>query len=138
MEGECVVVRGGAVATGATGLDYGLGITAESAGARALCLRVLRIPPGTRSSAHLHEGHESAAYLLEGEVVTWFGERLEQHAVVRRGDYVLIPAGVPHVAANYGSEEALAVLARSDPNAEESLVPLPELDSLPHLAAPPG
>ena len=46
MEGECVVVRGGAVATGTTGLDYGLGITAETA--RALC-ESAGVDPGRRA-----------------------------------------------------------------------------------------
>ena len=138
MERDCVVVRGGGLAKGATGLDYGSGITAESSGAVAICLRVLQIPSGARSSAHLHEGHESAAYVLEGEVVTWFGERLERHAVTGPGDFLFIPAGVPHVAVNYGTVDALAVLARSDPNADESVVPLPELDALPHLGSRPA
>jgi len=138
VDRECVVVRGGAVETGATGLDYGAGITAESAGARAICLRAMRVPAGSRSAAHLHEGHESAAYVLEGEVVTWFGERLERHAVAGPGDFLFIPPGVPHVAVNYGSVDAFAVLARSDPDTEESVVPLPELDGLPHLDAPPA
>ncbi len=53
--------------------------------------------------------------------------------VVEAGDFLHIPAGVPHLPANTGSEVAEAVLSRTDPNEQESVVTLPELDLLPHL-----
>jgi uncharacterized RmlC-like cupin family protein len=134
----CVVIRSGVAVVGATGLDYFVGVSSESAGARRLCLQLVRIPAGARSTAHLHEEHETAVYVLEGEVVTWYGDRLEEHAVSRGGDFVFIPAGLPHLPVNYGDVEAVAVIARTDPHAQESVVALPELDSLPHLVSPPG
>jgi uncharacterized RmlC-like cupin family protein len=138
VEAECVVVRAGESQAGATGLDYFVGISAETAGARRLCLQLVAIPPGARASAHLHVEHESALYVLEGEVVTWYGERLERHAVTSAGDFLFVPAGVPHLPVNYGTVAARAVLARSDPHAQESVVAIPELDGLPHLARPPA
>lgn len=138
MEADCVVVRSGESKAGATGLDYFVGVSAETAGARRLCLQLVAIPPGGRASAHLHVEHESALYVLEGEVVTWYGEGLERYAVTGPGDFLFVPAGVPHLPVNYGSVPARAVLARSDPHAQESVVALPELDTLPHLARPPA
>jgi uncharacterized RmlC-like cupin family protein len=45
------------------------------------------------------------------------------------GDFVFIPAGVPHVAVNASdSEEAIAVLSRTDPSEQESVLLLPELE----------
>ena len=76
--------------------------------------------------------------MLEGEVVTWFGDGLLDHVTAGKGDFVFIPAGVPHVAVNYGEAEAVALLARSDASAQESVEPRPELDSLQHLAEPPS
>lgn len=136
---RCVVIRskppeGGA----ATGLDYEAGVSAASAGAKGLCLQLVTIPPGGRARAHLHDGHESAAYILSGEIVTWFGERLEEHAVAGAGEFVYIPPGVPHVPANYGTEPATALIARTDPREQESARALPELDGLAHLAARPA
>jgi uncharacterized RmlC-like cupin family protein len=133
----CVVVGAVAGATGATGLDYLTGISRESSGSRGLCLQLVRVPPGGRARAHYHEGHETAAYVLEGEVVTWYGPRLELHATAGPGDFLFIPAGVPHVPVNYGTVAAVAVIARTDPHAQESVVALPELDDLEHLAARP-
>ena len=61
----------------------------------------------------------------------WYGEKLEEHIECQRGDYVYIPAGVPHLPYNASeSEECTAVIARTDPNEQESVVLLPELDDL--------
>jgi uncharacterized RmlC-like cupin family protein len=134
---RCVAVRAGADTPGATGLGYFAGISSESVGAEGLCLQLVRIPAGGRAKAHLHEGHETAAYVLEGEVVTWYGEGLRRHVLTGPGDFAYIPAGVPHLPVNYGSEDAVAVIARTDAKAQESVLALPELDELPHLLEPP-
>jgi uncharacterized RmlC-like cupin family protein len=136
-ERRCVAVRSGEAAPGATGLGYFVGISTENAGAEGLCLQIVRIPPGGRAKAHLHDDHETAAYVLEGEVVTWYGPRLESHVLTSAGDFAYIPAGVPHLPVNYGARDAVAVIARTDANAQESVVALPELDGLPHLLEPP-
>jgi uncharacterized RmlC-like cupin family protein len=49
---------------------------------------------------------------------------------VRAGDMFYIPAGVPHLPANLSDQPVTAVIARTDPNEQESVVLLPELDSL--------
>jgi uncharacterized RmlC-like cupin family protein len=135
---KCRVIRAADPEPGDTGLDYVPGIVRETVGSERVALQLVRIPPGVRSAAHSHGEHESAAYVLDGEVVTWFGEELLEHVTARKGDFVFIPAGVPHVAANYGDTEAVALLARSDASAQESVEPLPRLDALEHLAEPPS
>jgi uncharacterized RmlC-like cupin family protein len=64
------------------------------------------------------------------EVELWTGERLEQREIARAGDYVYVPAGVPHVAVNRSETAAFFVGARTDPNEQESVVLRPELDEL--------
>ncbi|GLZ28429.1 cupin [Lentzea sp. NBRC 105346] len=126
---KCVLIRSGTGAPGSTGVTYAPGVSADSAGARGLCLELATLPPGARAKAHLHAGHESAAYVLSGELTLWFGEHLEDCVVARAGDFLYIPAGVPHRPANASeTEPAVAVLARTDPNEQESAVPLPELE----------
>ena len=88
------------------------------------------IPPGARAKAHLHESHETALYVISGEAVTWYGDRLEHMAVTKAGDMFYIPAGVPHLPANVSDAPCTAVIARTDPNEQESVVLLPELDGL--------
>jgi uncharacterized RmlC-like cupin family protein len=127
---ECRVVRAAATYAGKQGLDYAAGVSAESVGSAALCLHLLTIPPGARARAHLHENHESAVYVLSGEAVMWHGPALERRTVVRAGDMVYIPAGVPHLPANLSGAPVTAVVARTDPNEQESVLLRPDLDAL--------
>ena len=125
----CRVVRGGAGRDGRQGLPYTAGVSAQSAGARGLCLHTVVIPPGGRAKAHLHAAHESAIYMVSGTTEVWSGPGLAQRDVVGPGDFVYIPAGVPHLPVNPSvTEPALAVVARTDPDEQESVVLLPHLD----------
>ena len=124
----CQVVRAGETYKGKQGLTYFAGISSESVGSRGLCMHLLTMPPGARANAHLHENHETAIYVLKGQAEMWYGPQLEQHAVVNAGDFIYIPAGVPHLPFNASSEEAMAVIALTDPNEQESVVLLPELE----------
>jgi uncharacterized RmlC-like cupin family protein len=115
---------------GKQGPSYAGGVSAESAGAQAIWLGVITLAPGTRTKAHYHANHETALYLLSGEVEVWYGDQLQDHGVQRAGDYMYIPAGVSHVAVNSSmTEPAIVVGARTDPNEQESVVLQPELDA---------
>jgi len=60
-----------------------------------------------------------------------YGERLEHHVVSHPGDFVYIPANVPHLPYNTSqTEPCVAVISRTDPNEQESVVLLPELDAI--------
>lgn len=113
---------------GKQGFDYFSGISAESAGASGICMHLLTIPPGGKAKAHLHEDHETAIYVLSGEAEMWYGEDLSEHMVVKAGDMLYIPAGTPHLPANRSGAPVTAVVARTDPNEQESVKLLPELD----------
>ncbi len=123
----CVVVDGGGAYSGAQGLDYFEGISSRTAGARGLCMHRLEIPPGGAARPHLHERHETAIYVLSGRAGMDFGEGLRERLEVRAGQFLFIPAGVPHRPFNLSDEEpCTAVLARTDPDEQESVVPLDE------------
>ncbi len=82
------VVRAGESYQGKQGPDYTPGISAESAGSQAIWLGSGTLPPhGGRTKAHLHENHETAIYLLNGdEVELWTGEQLEHREVAYAGE----------------------------------------------------
>jgi uncharacterized RmlC-like cupin family protein len=126
----CRIVKPGASYDGKQGLSYFEGISAESVGSKGICMHILTIPPGAQAKAHLHQSHETAIYMLSGSADTWYGERLENHVVVHAGELFYIPAGVPHVPANRTTTPCTAIIARTDPNEQESVVLLPELDAL--------
>jgi len=125
----CVCLRAGDPFIGKQGFTYAPAVSAETVGARGIHMQLLTIPPGARAHAHKHESHETAIYVLSGEVGMWYGDGLEHHMVNRAGDFVYIPADIPHLPYNMSkTEPATAVVSRTDPNEQESVVLLPELD----------
>ncbi len=46
------------------------------------------------------------------------------------GDLIYIPADMPHLPLNLSDRPATAVIARTDPHEQESVVLLPELEHL--------
>ena len=119
---ECRLIRGGAGFRGKQGLDYFSGVSSESAGAKAICMHLLEMPPGASATPHYHEAHETAIFVLEGEVEMRHGPELEHVMLIEAGDFVYIPPGVPHRPYNSTARPARAVLARTDPNEQESVV----------------
>jgi uncharacterized RmlC-like cupin family protein len=124
----CTVVRSTSPDQSKQGLTCFEGISAETASAERLCMHLVMIPPGGRAKPHLHAHHETAIYVLSGEAEMWYGAELTEYLTVRAGDFLYIPAGMPHLPANPSPNlPTLAVVARSDPNEQESVVLLPEL-----------
>jgi uncharacterized cupin superfamily protein len=57
-------------------------------------------PDFTAPRQHLHHAHEETWYVLDGELEFTSGAKVTR---VRTGDWVLVPAGVPHTFANPGT-----------------------------------
>ena len=127
---ECKVVKAGGTFEGKQGFSYFEGISKETCASNSISMHFLEIPPGSRAKAHLHENHETAIYVIEGAAEMLYGERLENRVLTVAGDYVYIPAGVPHLPFNPFDSPARAVIARTDPNEQESVVLRPDLDDL--------
>lgn len=125
------VVDGAEPYTSVQGTVYAPGVCAETVGASGLFLGIVTLAPGQRTKAHVHAAHESAFYFLSGDAVElWTGDTLEHCALARPGDYLFIPAGLPHVAVNRSaSAPAVFVGARNEPTAQESVQMRPELDA---------
>ncbi len=128
---SCRLIQAGEQITGKQNLQYTVGISAESVGAERIHMQLVTIPPGGRAFAHKHATHETAIYALQGESGVWHGERLEHHTMVKQGNFFYIPADVPHLPYNPSkTDSVVAVIARTDPNEQESVVLLPELDNI--------
>jgi uncharacterized RmlC-like cupin family protein len=123
---ECRLIRGATGFRGKQGLDYLSGVSAESAGAEAICMHLLEMPPGASARPHYHEAHETAIFVLEGEAEMRHGAELEHVMRIEAGDFVYIPAGVPHQPYNPTDGPVRAVIARTDLNEQESVVLLGE------------
>ena len=130
-QGEVVIIRSGGSYDGKQGMTLATGVSSQSAGAQALCLHMVTIPPGTRGIPHMHDGHESAIYTVSGETEVWHGAGLRQRTVVKAGDFMYVPPGIPHLPVNRSDVMTVAVVARTDPAERESVV---TLSLPPHLA----
>ena len=102
------------------------GISDKTAGATGLSLLKVVIPPGATAKAHVHKGYESAVYLIQGRVETRFGDGLKKTVVNEAGDFIFIPADVPHQPRNLSdTEPAIAIVARNAPDEQEHVIEYP-------------
>ena len=135
----CKVIKPSDTIPTKQGLANEVGISAHSVGSENIHLHRIFIPPLGKAKAHKHSGHESAIYALEGRSGCYYGDNLEEHAFVEQGYYFYIPANVPHLPYNPSEiQDCIALVARTDPNDQESVMMLPELDVLPHILALPS
>jgi uncharacterized RmlC-like cupin family protein len=124
----CKIIRGGEQFRGKQGLDYFAGISAETAGSEGICMHLLTMPPGATAKAHYHEAHETAIFVLEGMIELTHGANLEHVDRGHAGDFAYIPTGVPHRPRNPTGQVAKALVARTDPKEQESVVLLTEAE----------
>lgn len=126
----CKVVPSGGVYVGQQNLTYLTGLTGSTVGSRAICMTLATLPHGARAKAHLHHGIETAVYVIEGEADTYFGDRLGEVVRARAGEYVYIPADMPHLVINRSGATCRALVAHSAADDQAGIVLLPELDAL--------
>ena len=99
-----------------------VGISEATAGASGISMNLVVIPPAGEAEPHLHLGFETAIYLLKGRVETRYGENLRHSVVNDEGDFIFIPAGLPHQPRNLSdTEPALAIVARNNANEQETV-----------------
>ncbi|MFC5827274.1 cupin domain-containing protein [Nonomuraea insulae] len=123
------VVRSALMYEGKQHLQFFAGIAAETVGAHNICMHLQTIPPGGSGKAHKHNHHETAIYVIKGKVGAWYGEGLREFAEAHEGEFIYIPASMPHMPINLSqTEPAEVVLARTDPREQESTVLLPDLE----------
>jgi len=101
-----------------------VGISEKTAGATGLCMHMIVIPPGGAALPHIHDGYETAIYVIKGRAKTCYGEGLSESVINEAGDFIFIPANLPHQPVNISdTEEVVAIVARNDPNEQEKVIP---------------
>ena len=127
----CRVVRPGEAFQGKQGLMYSPAISAEAVGSQGIHMQLLSIPPGGRAKAHKHASHETAIYMLKGVGAMWYGLSSSTIICCSPGEFLYIPADMPHLPYNpSATEDTVAVICRTDPNEQESVVLLPHLEAI--------
>lgn len=123
MDGEIVTVRPAAETMTRQHLPYFVGISEATAGAQVLSMNLVIIPPGGAATPHLHDGQETAIYILKGRVETRYGPGLRKSVINEEGDFLFIPPYVSHQPVNLSATEAaMAIVARNDPNEQERVL----------------
>lgn len=123
-EAQIVTVRPDASVMSKQRLPYFVGISKATANASAISMNLVVIPAGGAAEPHIHDGFETAIYVLDGEVETHYGPGLTKSVVNKAGDFIFIPANVPHQPVNLSREKpARALVARNDADEQESVIP---------------
>jgi uncharacterized RmlC-like cupin family protein len=124
---ELITVRPDtSVMMGRQHLPYFVGISRNTAGSDRLAMNLVVIPPGGAAEPHYHQGYETAIYILKGRIETRYGIGLKKSVIHEAGDFVFIPPNVPHQPVNLSATEvAQAIVARTDANEQETVVPYP-------------
>ncbi len=126
-EAEIVVIHPTATSDTKQGIPMFVGVSGKNAGTRHISMNKVVIPPGKSAKAHIHKGFESVVYIIKGRVKTLYGEGLKKSIINEAGDFLYIPADLPHKPVNLSAtEEAEAIVARTDPNEQESVEQIAE------------
>lgn len=88
-------------------------ISTDQAGSQGIFMGVSRVPPGLRSSAHVHTNCESALYVVSGGGRFLVGPHLERTLDVVAGDFIYVPPNAPHSVVNDGLEDLVLIVSRN-------------------------
>ncbi len=91
-----VLVRPDAETMSKQHLPYFVGISGETAGATAISMNLVIIPPGGAAEPHIHRGYETAIYVLKGRIDTRYGPGLRESLICEAADFLFIAPDVPH------------------------------------------
>ena len=66
---------------------------------------LFEVEPGARTGIHHHGKQQTIAYVLDGECEVRWGEHGEFSAVAKAGDFLHVPAWVPHMEINRSTSQ---------------------------------
>jgi len=73
------------------------------------------VEPGAKTAIHHHGQQETLAYVLKGESYLRWGEHGEFSALARQGDFIHVPAWLPHMEINQSQSRPFEwVVVRSE------------------------
>lgn len=121
IEHGLAIVRPEAETLSRQRLPYFVGVSGASARSTRISMNLVVIPPQSAAEPHSHRGFETAVYMMKGRVDVRYGPDLESLLTLEEGDFLFIPADVPHQPVNYDTEPAHAIVARNDANEQESV-----------------
>lgn len=108
-------------------------INSDLSSSSQICAGIMIAQPHSASSVHHHGEQETVIYVLAGNGQVRWGRYGESSETVRPGDFVFIPAHLPHQELNPTAETVTWVVIRSGP--QPVVVNLPGFDPVASTAA---
>ena len=114
-------------------MSRAMAISDETVGSQHIYTAVSRIPPGLRSTPHVHTNCESSLYVASGQGRMMTGPKLDRGMQVEPGDFLYVPPGAPHTVVNDGDVDLVLIVSRNtkheaveafDPDRERTAVPV--------------
>jgi uncharacterized RmlC-like cupin family protein len=100
-------------------------IAADNGIATELWGGIFVVAPGAKTGIHHHGKQETIAYVLEGDSLVRWGEGGEHSATAHAGDFIHVPAWLPHMEINPSVDHRLVwVVVRS--TAQPIVINLPD------------
>ena len=104
-------------------------IAKSNVGAEKIWAGTVNIEPSAKTGAHHHGELESVIYVLSGKAKMRWGEKLEFEKYAYPGDFIFVPAFVPHQDINASKDKMLrCVLFRSGQEPVVVNLDIPEAD----------
>ena len=116
---QVIVVHGTQSPTTTTqtpGMERRPGIDSTTAGSSKVLLGHVTCTPNTMGPPHHHGEAETAAYVLKGRLRVYFGDEFKEYIEAGPGDFIYVPAHLPHIEGNPYNDPAEAVLSRGPDN----------------------
>jgi uncharacterized RmlC-like cupin family protein len=125
---EIRIVRPGQLSAGTSqtpGSERLAAISDETGVSSSLWGGTFLVEPGAETGIHHHGEQETIAYVLSGESLVRWGEHGEHEQIARAGDFVHVPAWLPHREINPSATEPFRwIVVRS--TSEPIVVNLPD------------
>lgn len=104
------------------------GVNEATVGSEQIAVNLVVLPPKAVAKGHVHHGHETVIFVLDGWSLTFMGPE-QEYAVAGPGEFLFIPKGVEHLAANLSTTKpVVGLICRSDPQLYTDLELLPHID----------
>jgi uncharacterized RmlC-like cupin family protein len=123
------VIKPGQTYMGKQGFTYSAGASAETVGARNVCMNILPMSSGAIAKAHYHKGIETIAYMLEGECAVYYGDNLQKRVSLHQGEQCFVAADMPHAPRNESDKPCTWIVVHSSGSDQDGIVLLPDLDA---------
>ena len=98
------------------GMERKPAIDSTTAGSNRIWMGHVTCEPNVLGPRHHHGEAETAAYVLSGNIRVYFGDDFKEYVDAGPGDYIFVPANIPHIEGNITDKPAEAILTRSPDN----------------------